>query len=71
MCMGGGSQPAPPPLPPPVPEPARPSDPNVVAASEDTKKRAALAAGSQSTILTGPGALTPAAVGEKKNLLGQ
>lgn len=70
MCMGGGSaQPAP--LPPPVPEPARPSDPNVVAASEDTKRRAQLAAGSNSTILTAPSALNNQAVGDKKTLLGQ
>ena len=70
MCMSSPSTPAPPP-PPDLPETPKTTDPAVKNARANERQRAALAAGRDSTILTGPtGAGTAATIG-KKTLLGQ
>ena len=69
MCMGGGGSPSPPPLP---PEPAPPPtmlDPQVVRNKATNRRRAALASGRDSTILTGPQGLSPE-TGTLKTVLG-
>lgn len=59
MCMGGGgSAPMPPPLPPPPPPVPTPIDQSVVNARQETRNRAAIAAGRNASIMTDPNGLT-------------
>lgn len=71
MCMGGAKAPAAPPPPAPAPEAPKESDAVVTGARDDAKRKARMAAGAASTILTGamgaPGTATTAG----KTLLGQ
>jgi hypothetical protein len=71
MCMfgGGGSAPAPPPPPPPIPTPTR-DDPEISQADRDARRRRQLAAGRQSTLLTGGEGVTEDANTADKTLLG-
>jgi hypothetical protein len=65
-----GSSPKPPPPPAPPPAPPTQASPAVQAARDDERKRARLAAGRASTILTGAqGVMAPAETGGK-SLLG-
>lgn len=75
MCFGGGakSNPAPPPpVPAPPPVPNKQANRNeVVGAGNRERRRAALAKGSEDTILTGPlGDVSQANV-KRKSLLGE
>lgn len=70
MCMGSGPKPTPPP-PPPAPEKAPTvADDAVRAVRGDEKRRAQLAAGRASTILTGSTGLAGEAPTIAKTLLG-
>lgn len=70
MCLGGSSPKPPPPPTPPPPAPTMAS-PVVQMARDDERKRARLAAGRASTILTGAQGLAAPAVTGVKTLLGQ
>lgn len=71
MCMSSPSTPTPPPPPPPPPEAAKDTDPAIAKARQDERRRAQLAAGRQSTILTGGQGDTSDAKTMKKTLLGE
>ena len=71
MCMfSSPSMPAAPP-PPAPPAPPKDVDPAISAAKEDERRRAALARGRSSTILTGGRGLTSEPRTAGKSLLGQ
>lgn len=59
MCFPSVSSPPPVPQPTPPPKPATPVSPGVVQARRGERRRAALAQGRQSTLLTGPVDLFP------------
>lgn len=69
MCMGG-SAPKPPPAPPPPAAAPTMASPAVQAARDDERKRARLAAGRASTILTGAQGVMQTATTGGKTLLG-
>ncbi len=73
MCMSSPRMPAPPPPPAPPPELPKELDDATRRARGNERQRAALAAGRNSTILTGPMGLADAAstAGGGKTLLGQ
>jgi hypothetical protein len=70
MCIGRPKPQTPAP-PPPLPEPAKETDPAVARSRASERSRAALAAGRDSTVLTGGASLTDTANTNKKTLLGQ
>lgn len=70
MCFSSPKPPAPPPLPPPPPPIPTPLNPEVKAARSSTRRRAALAGGRGSTIVTSSQGLSSASEGTKKTLLG-
>ena len=72
MCMFSSPSPPPaPPPPPPPPEPPKETDERVRKSRLDERRRAMLAGGRQSTILTGPGGLSDPPDTAEKTLLGQ
>ena len=68
--FGGGNVQMPPPPPAYVPPP-KPQSPEIQAAGQTARQRAAAAIGSSGTILTGPAGLTNPANTAQKTLLGQ
>mgnify|MGYP003109280768 CR=1 FL=1 len=70
MCMPRAPEmPPPPPPPPPIPTPAR-DDPEVTRADRTARRRRQLAAGRQSTLITGGEGVTQDANTGSKSLLG-
>jgi len=70
MCMGSSPAPAPAPLPAPAPPAPTRADPEVKKAKTQNKQRAALAAGRNSTIVTGSQGLVSESTSGSKTLLG-
>jgi hypothetical protein len=71
MCFSAPAAPPPPPTPPPLPPPPTEQSPEVTKARKDSRQRAALASGRNSTILTSAQGLTDAPAVTGKTLLGQ
>lgn len=71
MCFSSPSIPAPAPPPPPPAKVPTPVDEGVSKAREEEKRKALLAQGRQSTLLTGSQGLTSEAQTQRKTLLGQ
>lgn len=70
MCFSAPSMPAPPPPPEPLPEPPSEVAPEVTKARTQSRQRAALASGRNSTILTASQGLTGDVSTGGKTLLG-
>lgn len=70
MCFSAPSMPAPPPPPPPPPAPPSEVAPEVKTARTQSRQRAALASGRNSTILTAAQGLTGDVSTSGKTLLG-
>jgi len=70
MCIGGSTPPAPAPLPAPAPPAPTRVDPEVRKAKTQNRQRAALAAGRNSTIVTGSQGLSGESSGNAKTVLG-
>jgi hypothetical protein len=71
MCMSSPKAPAAPPPPAPPPEAPKESDAVVTGARDDAKRKARMAAGAASTILTGAMGAPGTAATAGKTLLGQ